>query len=235
MKTMTTSCGRVRKMSTKTTIAMSAGFQRMARTIASARPVPMPTKIVSRATSAVTQKPPSTDGPYWARMFRLKKFSRSEFKVGSVALQLVRRRIVALEARRTVAREDGADRRARIDLRAVPFLVELHERAVLLHAFDRHLDGVAIAVVEPEGVAEVAAVEVLEADLDRLVLAGGVDRGRNLVQRGEGALGDHRLHRIGEGVVALHLEAVLLGVLRRPGVGDGAAVDRELLALQILE
>src|SRR5579883_1161551 len=238
---MMTSCGRVRKTSTKIVMAMSAARTRIARTIASARPVPTPARMVSSATSTVSQKPASTDGPYWARIWRLKKLSRSGLTSRgrprpSLACQLMRRRVVALEARRAIAREDRADRRAGIDLGAVPLLVELHEHAVLLHALDRVLDGVAVLhVLEPEGIAEIAAVVVLEADLDRLVLAGGEHRGRDLVERGEGAARDHRLNRVGEGVVALHLEAVLLGVGGGPGVGDRAAVDGELLALQVLE
>src|SRR5881296_808886 len=139
MNTMTTSWGRVRKISTKTVIATSAGLQCIARTIASASPVPTPSRMVSSATSTVTQNPPRTDGPYWARIFTLKKFSASgpiklsdDGLLSSLAGELVRRRVISLEAGRAVARENGADRRARINLGAVPFLVELHERAVLL-------------------------------------------------------------------------------------------------------
>ena len=74
---MTTSCGSVRKTSTKTMMAMSAGFQRIARTIASARPVITPIAMVASATSTVSQNPPRMEGPYWARIWRLKKLSRS--------------------------------------------------------------------------------------------------------------------------------------------------------------
>src|SRR3954468_19364240 len=134
----------------------------------------------------------------------------------SAAARLVRRRLVTLEARRPVAEIHRGERRHWVGRRTVPFLVQFHEGAIELHALDRLLDLVAVlAALGPEGEAEVAPVEILEAALHRPILARRIDCGRDLVQGREGASGDDRLHRVRERVVALDLEAEALGVGRR--------------------
>ena len=74
---MTTSCGSVRKKSTKTVMAMSAGLPAHRPHDGERQAVSTPTAMVSSATSTVSQNPPRIDGQYWARIAALKKLSRS--------------------------------------------------------------------------------------------------------------------------------------------------------------
>src|SRR5262245_23061654 len=144
--------------------------------------------------------------------------------------------IVAGQLGHAVPGRDLVRPRVRARLLAEPLLVEPGDRAVLLHALD--------------GVVHLGAPgRIVEAKRDCPHEPGLVNEGRHdlrvLLRRphddrvtGEvrvGAPREHRLHRVGVRAVHVELEAVLLGVLPRPRLVGRALVERERLALQIVE
>jgi hypothetical protein len=74
---MTTSCGSVRKRSTKATMSTFSIRNRNARTIASARPRRIPSVTTATASWSVIRKPARRDGRYFAITSALKKVSPS--------------------------------------------------------------------------------------------------------------------------------------------------------------
>src|SRR6266850_5795631 len=105
----------------------------------------------------------------------------------SATLWLVRCRVVALESRRAVPREDG--REGRIVGRGLlePLLVVLHEPPVELHTLDGLFHLIAEChTLQAQGIAEVASGVFGEAYLDLGVLCRGKVRGRDLVESREG-------------------------------------------------
>src|SRR6266446_2787434 len=130
----------------------------------------------------------------------------------SPALQLVRRRIVARHAGYAVARGDHHREIVGLRLLAEPFLGELGEGSVLLHAVAHVLHLVAQRhAVLAEGRRPVGARFLeLEVGDELRVLGRSVDDRRVAAQRRIGAAREDRLRRVGLGVVDLHGEVVLL-------------------------
>ena len=129
----------------------------------------------------------------------------------------------------TTARSSG------VGLLVEPLLVELGHGAVLLHAVERVLQlGTKLGIVlrhrrRPVG----ARVLELEVGHELRVLVRGIDDRGVAAERGVGAARQHRLGRVGLGVVDLHGEAVLLAHLLGERLVGRALVDRHRLALEV--